>query len=607
MGGMTGLSIGVSGLKSSQNAINTTAHNLANANTKGYVRQQITFSDTSYVNLGVGGVYTNQSGLGVSVQEVRRVRDALLDKAYRQEVGRQSFYEKQFLAIDEIQELFGEFNNVTFANYMENFRSAMQEVAKEPQGMTQRSAMIQSAANFIDQAVTIYKGLQDYQDLLNEQVGNMVNRINQLGDTIYELNQKISSIEGAGIESANDYRDQRDNALDELGSLINIQYEEDTNGVVTVKAEGVEFISGLGVKHMGAEALHTAEDSGLLSPVWPHLRDKEVFNLNVTISTSKENDLGALKSVLLARGDKIADYTDIPNADDYVGGVNSPAYKRAQAAGLNPVASDYEHGKASTAYKADLEVYNKGLSQSTVRTVMAELDQLVNKMVTTFNDILCPNKELETSISGKDANGNTVTIPAGSLILDTENAGYGYSEHSDVQGVELFCRKDVERYTKITGDDGKTYYVYNEKNEFGSESLYTLNNLKINEELLHDDTLLPLSNSEGGEFRARAEALVEAWSTASLKLTPTHNNQKSFMDYYTELTDQIASAGSLYENMIAHQESVTNGIDGGRQAISGVSSDEELTNLIKFQAAYNAASRYITVVDQMMEHLVTRL
>ena len=179
MGGMTGLTIGVSGLKSSQNAINTTAHNLANVNTKGYVRQQIVFSDTSYINLGVGGVYTNQSGMGVSVQEVRRVRDILLDKAYRQEVSRQAFYEKQYLATEEIQELFGEFNNVTFANFMEDFRSAMQEVAKEPQGMTQRSAMIQSAANFINEAVKIYDGLKDYEDLLNEQVVNLVNRLHQ--------------------------------------------------------------------------------------------------------------------------------------------------------------------------------------------------------------------------------------------------------------------------------------------------------------------------------------------------------------------------------------------------------------------------------------------
>ena len=63
----------------------------------------------------------------------------------------------------------------------------------------------------------------------------------------------------------------------------------------------------------------------------------------------------------------------------------------------------------------------------------------------------------------------------------------------------------------------------------------------------------------------------------------------------------------IYNNMIDYQENLTTGINEGRQRITGVSSDEELTNLIKFQAAYNACSRYINVVDEMLEHLVTRL
>ena len=65
MARMTSLSIGVSGLQASQNAINTTAHNLANVGTKGYVRQQVVFSDTAYLTLNVGANVTNQTGIGV--------------------------------------------------------------------------------------------------------------------------------------------------------------------------------------------------------------------------------------------------------------------------------------------------------------------------------------------------------------------------------------------------------------------------------------------------------------------------------------------------------------------------------------------------------------
>ena len=129
----------------------------------------------------------------------------------------------------------------------------------------------------------------------------------------------------------------------------------------------------------------------------------------------------------------------------------------------------------------------------------------------------------------------------------------------------------------------------------------------MNEEVLQDYTLIPLSTKDGGEDRARAEALGEAWDNAELKLTPDHNTQKAFMEYYTEFTGQIANAGKLYENMIDYQTDLTHGVDEERLRITGVSSDEELTNLIKYQAAYNASSRYINVIDEMLEHLVTRL
>ncbi len=79
------------------------------------------------------------------------------------------------------------------------------------------------------------------------------------------------------------------------------------------------------------------------------------------------------------------------------------------------------------------------------------------------------------------------------------------------------------------------------------------------------------------------------------------------MKYYTEFTGQIANAGNMYDNMINYQTDLTNGVNDERLSIMGVSDSEELTNLIKFQAAYNASSRYINVIDEMLEHLVTRL
>ncbi len=101
---MTGLYIGLSGLRTSNNALNTTANNLTNAQTDGYVRQQVINKDMiyNYVNTS-SGVNRGQSGLGVAVQTINHVRDIFLDAAYRREAGRQKFYDKLYDSIYEIE------------------------------------------------------------------------------------------------------------------------------------------------------------------------------------------------------------------------------------------------------------------------------------------------------------------------------------------------------------------------------------------------------------------------------------------------------------------------------------------------------------------------
>ena len=101
--GMGTLYIASSGLRNSQNALNTTANNLANVDTEGYVRQQVLFSDKEYNTFGTAAVSKQQAGLGLDIGDVVHARDYFLDKAYRAESGRQAFYESCFTAVDEIR------------------------------------------------------------------------------------------------------------------------------------------------------------------------------------------------------------------------------------------------------------------------------------------------------------------------------------------------------------------------------------------------------------------------------------------------------------------------------------------------------------------------
>ena len=106
---MGSLYIGSSGLQTSQNALNTTAHNLSNVDTTGYTRQQVQQSNRAYVTLSTDpkSISNKQTGLGVTYSRVKQVRDYFLDKTYRKESGRSMFYEVSTEVMEEVESQLG--------------------------------------------------------------------------------------------------------------------------------------------------------------------------------------------------------------------------------------------------------------------------------------------------------------------------------------------------------------------------------------------------------------------------------------------------------------------------------------------------------------------
>ncbi len=598
--------VGVSGLQSSQYALNTTAHNITNAGSKGYSRQQVLLADLSYHNLGDTAVGRNQAGLGTSIADVRLIRDTFVDKAYRKEFGREQFYQTKYDVVAEVQNYFGELEGSSFRSYMQNLWSAAQELQKESNSIVTRSSFIAQAVTFVEQANEIYDQLTTYQKNLNKEIEDQVNRINELADTIYDLNHKITMVEASNIESANDYRDQRDAALDELSGIISISYRENADGQVDVYAEHRTLVSMSRVYKMDVKAVSDSCDYYM--PIWKDDQEN-IFNLHTVPNAEAKTDTGSLKGIIMSRGDWIANYTDIPVAPE---------------APVRPVRSDYatdaEYANAMLQYNDDYnqyqtdyeqfvqdrEYYNTYLEPYTVNNIIAQFDQLVHGIVTKMNDILCPNKE----ITVLNADGTTSKIQ----VLDEENAGYGMGEENKVQGKELIKRRTIERYTEqevtILNNDGTTetrmVQVYNEE---GDEelSLYTLGNLEVNDELIKNPSLLPLTNEQNEELQAVADRLIHMWEDDFGTLGPNSLVVNNYMGYYKEFVADFANKGYTYEGIAETQAQSVLELDNQRQTVVGVSTDEELSNLIKFQQGYNASSRYFTVVSEMVEHLISKL
>lgn len=640
--GMAGLFIGTTGLKTAQTALNTTAHNLSNINTSGYTRQQVTFSDTQYVRVNTSDkVSSPDYGLGVAVSEVRRIRDQFIDQAYRNENSRLGFYESQYKSIEEIEDQFGEMQGVTYESYLINLYNSVNELAKNPTSTVARSSLIQNATAFIEKSENVYKGLKDYQTTLNTQVKNMVDSINKLGDKIYTLNKKISKIESTGIEDANDLRDERDAAIDELSKYIDITYYENDSKEVIISAEGIPFVT---MGELAKMDTRVVEGTNLVIPTWPGY-ERDVYDLSTEASNVEDTDKGELKGLLIARGNMVVDYTVVPEAP------SSSDYD------MNTADGRAAYQEAYNKYSKAQEYYNTNIEPSAILSAMAGFDKLVNGIVEKINNILCPEKsevrnnpymaadgtEIQADIytynsvsqqvlfdrygrevTGTDNGDGTYSFSSGEKLymsfggaevpvdsytysmLDMDKTGYGMDDDKTV-GTELFSRKGTDRYIKITDDSGKTIYIRNNLNETDYESLYKLGNLQINPEAAQNVGKIPLSTVQGKEDFDRAKELVDAWDEKFASLNPDTYAKSDFMTFYNNFIGEYATLGKALGNYVSNQTTMVDGYDNQRLQSEGVSSDEELEKMIKYQQAYNAASRYVNVVNQMLEHLVTSL
>ncbi len=587
--GFGSLYIGATGLKTAQNALNITANNFANVNTTGYVRQQVIHTDYNYTTFNTtAAISDQQSGLGVKIGDVVHARDIFLDKAYRTESGRQAFYASTYEAIEEVYTFYQELEGEEFQDSLEDFWQSFQEFAKAPDDSVNQNLVIQKANLFLSRAAAVYTGLSDYQSNINTQIEDDIDRINELGQTIYELNIAIQTVEAGGVETAMTLRDERDNALDELASYVDISYKENPNGLVRVSVEGVEFVDEARCYQIGKLK---DDRTGFVTPYWEHLSQPElenydlVFSYTTEISSELGTDIGELRALILARGDRAASYQDIV-------GVSSDEYNRSTV--------DHIATGMSVMLKAE-----------------AQLDQLVHGIVTAINDLFCPNTEASNltgltggaTLTATDKNGRTYTITEDTLLLDTDNCSVGID--GEFPPTELFKRIGTDRYTEVevANADGttSTYYLYNEEDPNDSGKQYTLGSLSINSVLKEQETLLPHLTQNGGVNYDLGEKLATIWDAELMTLDPDDTNMVSFINYYNNMVGEFGTLGNVYESTSSSLSGTVSSVDNQRAQVIGVSSDEELTKMIKYQNAYNASSRYINVVDEMIEHLLTQL
>ncbi len=559
MGSLMGsLYIGASGLQTSQNALNTTAHNMSNIDTEGYTRQQVSQGTRPYITTEKDFriISWKQTGLGVAYNNCKQVRSLFLDQSYRQESGREAFYDVSVSTLEEIEDQLQEMNGVEFAESMENLWVAVQELSKNPTSAVNQSTLVTRANEFLVRANSVYEGFTNYQDNMNLKVADYVEQINKIGDRIKELNLNIVQIESGHQEHANDLRDERNLLLDKLGDLGRISYYEDVFGNVLVQFEGTQFVTTDHVNHMACDSILPADKGGspvgYNTPYWEFAAKKEydevrkewvvtdirgakVFDLQQQVSSAMNTDIGRLRSVLLARGDHHANYHDI--TDDPT--------------------NNY---------------YNRNIAQSVIMNVEAEFDQMIKNMCTAINKVY------------EEAASNPVTS-------------------GEVQGFAA----DYDLFKVLNEEDCLNYDIDENHKAGENKKGFIITNIGINPIYLDEPTAMTFMLNDGSEDQDAVEKLKSAFTTAEYLINPNVATKTDFVGYYNMLVSQVANSGEVYKGIQSNQELTVTAVSNAREQIVGVSSDEELEFMIEFQNAFNASSRYINVVSEMLEHVVTAL
>lgn len=140
-----------------------------------------------------------------------------------------------------------------------------------------------------------------------------------------------------------------------------------------------------------------------------------------------------------------------------------------------------------------------------------------------------------------------------------------------------------------------------------AQTSWTTRNIIINSDLRQNPSLLNFRLDEHSEDHDTMEAMKKAFEEQIYTLNPNVETPLTFQDYYKNLVSQIANTGYVFRGIQENQTQATDALAYAREEIVGVSSDEELTNMIMYQNAYNASSRYINVISEMLDHLLSTL
>lgn len=539
----SGLYVGTTALRVASDALNTTAHNLSNTDTAGYTRQQVSQSSRHYNILADATVSTSSKEIGMGV---RYAETRQVRDVFLDQVYRRESGRSAYYEVS--YEALVHVQDLLGESGDRNFSEAISDYWKTIQELAGDPSSAVTQGLFVSKAQTLIERATNVYKSLVDYQNNLNNEVKKQVKKLNDYAERIVELnkEIAKIEAGGV---EHPNDLRDERNYILDQMADLCSISYTEDVNGYVSVQIEGVDFVKGnihyEMMMSENEYGYYTPFWPHIIESTVNADGERVYSPEEVAKGRVFN--LEREISTAANTDV-----------------GRLKGILLARGDHP---ADCSEMENAEEYDKKIAPSIIMNVEAEFDKLISNIVKEVNQILKDAGYTDGSVKQEDKDKMTA------------------AEYANVDDA-LFVRINTEGM-----EAGEGWHI---------------GNIAVNDKFLQQPALLNFVTPDGGEDRETAEKLKAAFEAEIYTLNPNSEKRTNFANFYSDLVFQVANTGEVNKLLYEYQLDTQEETGFAREQILGVSSDEELQFMIRFQNAYNVASRYITTLNSMLESMINQ-
>lgn len=617
----SGIELGKRSIMANTDAITTAGHNISNANTEGYSRQRVQIKefDPLYKPDLERAERAGMIGQGIDVQSINRIRDELLDTRIVAQANQESYWDTRSKYYMMLEQIYNEPDDISVRSNMDKFWESWQELSLNPESKAARQAVVTRGETLTDSIKQRWESLSGVGNLIDGDIEATVKQVNSLSRQIADCNAEIVKSRAMG-DNPNDLLDRRDLLVDKLSKLINVTTDQRDSDEFMVHVDGKVLVQGAISREIGFQLKD--DNTGYNKLIWADTGNDAVFTggqLGALVElrdVDVRNEIQSLNTMTMNFADLVNDVHRNAVGANKVTGLDF-FVQRSFVENANGNFDRNNDGELDTSYvfrftgtnKLDMQqqVGIEGVMTfngtngnvevpyfhtDTVEAVIAR----INNSTSEVKAYLDKNNHLVL----KSTTAQDIDNPD-FVIRHVEDSGYflaGYSgilANNGEEGAYDFAQADAVN-ALVNGAQFAVSPVFN-------PSAY----IEINEAIRNDVMTVAAGYMDAagkaptGDGRAAVE--IAAIRNSSVMV----GSMKTFDDYFADTVTNVGLKGEQAETNLLSQNAIMDDLRNLRDSISGVNIDEELAEIMKFQHGYNAAAKFVTVWDSMIDTVINRL